>query len=265
METVDYDKMAEGFRRESLTTKKDILDDIEFKLIAIKKLSETDNSHTAAFYTRTKELLIEFRKRIQKVILLEQLEEMWAYDIDIVETGITLQLIHADYVEFNEEGVMITVSVDERFNLIKVNSKLLTVDEYADMNGVTVETVRQWIRRGKLRTAIKRGGEWRIPELAEISKRGYVNGMYTWNEQLPDIPKEYAFLNGCNVACIDQDLDKKNLFHIKCWGLVDNKEVNKQSLDLETKDKEKFELFLIANQLVEAPTDFKLLFLERRA
>lgn len=254
---MDYDEMAYEYRRDSMTTKKDILFDVKMKLNHLEKGSGLDTTHSMAFYTRSKELLLKFKKEVEDAILFEELEDMWSYDIDIDDTGITLRLIHADEVEFNDDGVVTFISMDEHFDLITVKAKMLTVEKYAEMYGVTVGAVRQWIRRGKLRSAIKNGGEWRIPELAEVSGRGYKFGTYHWQDELSDIPEEYKFINECTIASITQDEHKKDLFHIECWTVENAERTNIHRTEMETKEKEKFELMLISNPLVKAPTEYK--------
>ena len=61
-----------------------------------------------------------------------------------------------------------------------------------DGDEVTIRAiwVRQWIRRGKLRSAVKAGSEWRIPELSEIIGRGYRRGTFHWDDKLSDVPEE---------------------------------------------------------------------------
>ena len=80
-----------------------------------------------------------------------------------------------DYDDFDEDGEPTSVSVmpGQTFELVTVPSALLSVEEYAAVYNVSVTTVRQWIRRGKIRSAIKNGCEWSIPELAAVSGRGY--------------------------------------------------------------------------------------------
>lgn len=93
-----------------------------------------------------------------------------------------------------------------------VDTKLLTVDDYANTYGVNTGTVRQWIRRGKIRNAIKLGNEWRIPELTDMPTRGYQTGIYMWMEYLKNLHKEYEFLRNYTTAMFDQDSIDKNKF-----------------------------------------------------
>ena len=260
VEYIDYGKMVSVFREGTMATKAEVLSGIDYRITKIEKGSGLDTNHSSAFYARFKELLLRFRKEVEDAILFEELEELWAYDIDIDATGIALILMHSNYVEYDEEDMITEYQIDQSFELIKVNAKLLTVEQYAEMYGVTTGGVRQWIRRGKLRSAIKNGGEWRIPELAEVSGRGYQYVTYRWEDELSDIPEEYTFLNECAIASIMQDRENKDLFHIRCWKVENEKTINEYNMDMDSKEKEKFELMLISNPLVKAPTEFKNIF-----
>lgn len=63
--------------------------------------------------------------------------------------------------------------ITEQFKLLSVESDLISVGEYAKLYGIEPQTVNQWIRRGKIRTAKKIDNHWMIPTLTESPKRGY--------------------------------------------------------------------------------------------
>ncbi len=62
--------------------------------------------------------------------------------------------------------------------LYSVPFPILSCAEFADRCGVGDGTVRQWIRRGKLRSAFKKGRDWMIPATATPPTRGFVPGRY---------------------------------------------------------------------------------------
>ena len=135
--------------------------------------------------------------------------------------------------------------VGQEFDLVKVSTRLLTVEEYASIYEVSFGKVRQWIRRGKLRSAIKAGSEWRIPELSEITGRGYRRATFHWDDKLSDVPEEYSYLKEYSWLSIDQNVKDKNLFRVVCLG----KDTKSLEMIMETKEREKFELYLISNPL----------------
>ena len=66
------------------------------------------------------------------------------------------------------------------------------VEEYAAATNTEAVTVRQWIRRGKLRNALKIGSEWRIPEITDPPRRGYTPVSYYNKGGLIAFPKEFG-------------------------------------------------------------------------
>ena len=259
-EEFDYDEFINSWDAMVLRDKKAILADIDSKIAKVEQGRGVDTTHSAAFYERIKNLLIKFKEKVKRTVLFVNLEKPWGYDVDIQEDGIVLVLFHVGVYtqeEYDEDQFF-----GQSFTLIKENAKLLTVEQYAEVYGVSTGTVRQWIRRGKLRSAIKTGGEWRIPELAEVSGRGYEYGGYMWTDTLSDLPEEYKFLNDYNHVGIRQDKGNKDLFHIECWTEDENEAmINKHEFDMTSREKEKFELMLISNPLVKNTNVFEDIFL----
>ena len=119
------------------------------------------------------------------------------------------------------------------------------MEKYASEYGVTTTTVRQWIRRGKIRSAVKMGSEWRIPELAEIRERGYQSAQYSWDDFLLDLPQEYEFLNEYRKVYLSQNKERKDLYDVQLIGKGEMK-----NLQMNQQEREKFELVLISNPFV---------------
>ena len=233
-------EIADSLREDCFTTKKDLIDWLDDARVRIKIKSETDIKHSAAFYYIYDKLLVSFMEKISETILFEHLEDFWHYAISLSDEGAVLYLEHYTY---KNHGKVINYMSDQLFTLLYVRSKTLTVDEYAKTYGVTAGTVRQWIRRGKIRNAIKVGSEWRIPELTELPARGYSSGLYMWYEQLKNLPEEYEFLNNYGAALFNQDQKDRNYFNIQFVASgVDTKEMR-----VGIKEREKIELFLIAH------------------
>ncbi len=231
---------ADEIREECFTTKSDLLEWLNKARSRIKKRSETDINHSAAFYHVYDELLVKFMLNIKNTILFKRLEDFWHYTITISDSGAVLYLDH--YRHDNPE-TYINYNSDQSFKLLHVKTKMLTVEQYANTYGVTPGTVRQWIRRGKIRNAIKVGSEWRIPELTEVPGRGYQSGLFMWHEILSGIPEEYEFLNNYTSAMFDQDKDSKEFFNISFKVRGEPTKV----LRVNTKEREKIELFMITH------------------
>ena len=253
----DEDKL-QFFNDGAMRTQKDILWGIDFLLRDIDKESQTDAKHSPAYYERYRNLVVKFRNKVENCVFPEKLEDWWSYSFDVGSLGITLHLLHTDSYDIcADDSVM--ASSDSEFDLMHVNSKLLTVEQYAQAYGVTTTTVRQWIRRGKLRTAIKQGSEWRIPELAEVMDRGYKPGNYVRKEYLTDLPEEYAFFNDFDTVSIFQNKENKDLFDLDFDKGFDTSKVPEEEwgkyhkeMQMNLKEREKFELYLISSPFVES-------------
>ena len=105
--------------------------------------------------------------------------------------------------------------VDQEFTLLEVECKNLSVEEYSKKYDVDPSTVRQWIRRGKIRTAWKSGNEWMIPELSDTPRRGFTEACYEWDDNIGHVPEEYDFLHSFNTLHIVQEKNDKKELNLK--------------------------------------------------
>lgn len=243
------DDKKQVYEEDMMRTKEDILFNIDLLLREIDSKRKTDVKHSQNFYNRYVDLVTRFRKKVDGCTFPEKLEDWWHYEYSVEETGITLKLIHAADVGFDDEGYIDFVFADTEFSLITVSAEMMTVEQYAKLNDVTSTAVRQWIRRGKIRTAVKQGGEWRIPELAEVRDRGYRYAQYEWEAFLTSFPEEYSYINDFGMVTIAQDKEHKDLFNIEFSKNKVDKEATKK-VQMEQKEKERLELLLITDPFV---------------
>ena len=249
-----YDSQEEALLEaweDAIHNKEEILAEIDGIKAIWEEASKNDSSHSVGYYRVLLSLIDRFRDTVREARLFDA-QEYWGYNILIGCEGITLSIECTDscwggseYEDEYPESVdpdSITYFTNASYDLIKVESNKLTVDEYAAIYDVNPVTVRQWIRRGKIRCAIKRGNEWRIPELYDLPKRGYRSTAYLIKESVPNLPSEYSFLNDYNTVFIDQDDVDKNQFIIT----LQKADETTKELKLAMKEKEKFELFLIS-------------------
>lgn len=74
---------------------------------------------------------------------------------------------------------------------------LLSCPEFAKRCGVEQVTVRQWIRRGKLRSAIRFGRDWKIPSTTKRPTEGFTPAFYHIISHIPEEAElKYPFLGG---------------------------------------------------------------------
>lgn len=248
-------ELAELLRQERLTTKQDLLEWIEEAKQHMAEKAMKDKRHSSAYHHMYNKLIENLGAQIRGMRLFERLEDFWYYSIHLSSGGAILTLNYASECQPSSNGGVTIRDTEGHYLLAVVQTHYLPVSTYAQIYGVTEGTVRQWIRRGKIRSAIKSGKEWLIPELCELPGRGYQSGGFTWRPRLDNLPEEFEFLNSYTTAIFNQDNSDKNLFHVTFAG---GRHGSIKTVDCDTQEREKLELFLIAHpdvKEIEGPGD----------
>jgi excisionase family DNA binding protein len=233
------------FNSEVLLNKREVIDSFE---AFIEHHRQKDNGEA---YSEEKryillELCDEFLRCIRSINIPTLIKPWYCYEYSVTNDSIRLELRKYEDVLFDADGYIESATSTLEYILAEVKCKYLTVEEFAKLYKVTTITVRQWIRRGKLRTAKKVGRDWMIPELAASPKRGFESVTYLWEDISEDIIGEFPILKGRKSVYIYQnDIDKKT-FH----AIVNNG----KKVDLNTQEREKLELMLISSPDVEVET-----------
>ena len=257
---ISQKEMLDRFNKTAMLTKEDVLLHIRYTIRQFEREAQISDRHTPRYYRRIIELLQEFRVEVENAVLLDdtpllkKLDEGWHYAVELLDTGFTLYLSHVSQAEYTGD-VPEFVDTDASYILVRVKSRRLSIGEFAEMNGISSGAVRQWIRRGKLNSAIKEGGEWHIPEFAKVRGRVYEAARYEWGDELAELPDEYKFLKGCRSVWISQNVPDKKMFSVslsKREGEAGSAQTKVVKMD--TKEKEKFELFLIGHPQVRTRT-----------
>lgn len=244
---------SDQFKKNHMTSKQDLLKKFDCIIKTVNQKSQDDTRHSAAYYHVVNELLKKFQKKLVSTRLFTELEDWWAYELTLSYDGIYLFCNHYNFHGLAPDNKLDMVC-DQEFILLSVKSELLTVEQYAEQYGVEFVTVRQWIRRGKIRTATKYGKEWRIPILTEPPTRGYSPASYSWKQPLTELPKGYEFLVAYDKVLILQIPEAKRQYQL-FFSTTDNIEI-KKCIQVTEAEKEKLELFLIAHPLVKYDMDF---------
>lgn len=240
------DRLPDSIGNRLMTTKEDLLCDLDTRTQDLLASLANSNRHTARYYSVMEELLKSFRARIRKTILPNCLEDWWFYSYEISYHGIGLFLEHMGSAFVNEETKeSSSETIDQIFPLVFIPAKMLSVDEYAKLYEVEQVTVRQWIRRCKLRTVEKAGKEWRISELTDVPKRGFEPAQYRWRVELTDFPDGFDFLNDYIMATLIKG-DSADSFKVL---FTDGNGIQSKtrSMDLNNEERERLESFFIAN------------------
>ena len=251
-EEITYESLMRDFKLQTLISKADVLFYTYNIQEDIKAHAKEDNERSSAYYNIIDRMLDEFSKKVASVELIENIDDPWCYEVGFDDKSIKLYINYNELRGYFEKAVVYTKQ--NYFTLIEIQSKMLTVEEYAKLYSVGVGTVRQWIRRGKIRTAIKEGNEWRIPELTDKPGRGYTCATYEWNKELINIPDKYKYLNKYSGVELEQDENDRNVYYANYISKPDEEtgltEYVKEEV-LNRQELETFELFLISNNEIE--------------
>ena len=155
---------------ELMTTREDIYTELENMKVQVCRELQSESLHSTEFNNELFKLLtrLEFELDDHKLPLMT---DDWYFAITIDNHHACIDLRHL-YNTDNYDGY------DESYTLISIPVTTYSSIEYAQLLNINEVTVRQWIRRGKLRSAYKIGNDWRIPVLTDKPKRGFTNITY---------------------------------------------------------------------------------------
>ena len=209
------DRMEENrrtFRSQKLITKNDVLSGIQELKEECRKQDDSKGGRVSEYTKRRIREIERFEKEIKRKVIFDAPEDWWAYSIEMRSSDISLFLEHYKIL-FPAKGTpVMDVKNDERYCLLTMKAKLLTVEEYAKMHKIEHVTAVTRIRRGKLRSAVKFGKEWRIPALSPPITESYTSATYKWDTYLSRLPIRYELINDYCKADFyqDQEFDLTN-------------------------------------------------------
>ena len=167
------------------TTKQSVIETLNNANRSIVDEMRNNPLHTLQYYNALSLLLSKVIVEIESRNIFDAPSE-WYYTFEVANKNARLFLKHICSIEDSDslgesENPKKTVEYDECFSIINYPVKSFSVEEYAKVAKTEPVTVRQWIRRGKLRSAFRIGGEWRIPAISDIPTRGYTPVTYYVN------------------------------------------------------------------------------------
>ena len=207
-------------------------------------VSEMRNTpqHTLQYYNALSFLLDKVIVEIASRNIFDA-PDGWFYSFEVTNKNAALYIRHVSEIQEDEDGNVV-FDIDERFRLINYPVGLLTVEQFASRSKIEAGTVRQWIRRGKLRNAIKVGGEWRIPEIADPPRRGFTPVRYYNNGHFFSLPQEFGASFNQHPSVIDIYKSKEEKGYIVLFDYAPALISQRFLADAE---REKLELMLIGN------------------
>ena len=197
------------FRENYLFTHEDILKSLEL-FIEHEKLNEESRYSSKVVKNRVK-LCEKFYAAVKKCKLPVLTELWWFYEYQFLGNSIELNLCQADEIEVENDEINGMTSTVEH-TLITAKCDYVTVEQYASLLGIEPVTVRQWIRRGKLRHAKKNGRDWLIPNTEDKPQRGFTCVQYIVENEAHIESDEFLLLSVCDSISILQDQNNKSKF-----------------------------------------------------
>ncbi len=235
------------FNATMLRNKREVIESVED---FIKHHHENDNGEE--YNAGRRSVIIDFCNKFLEAVRKAEIPTLtkpfFCYEYSLRYDGMRLELCKCDSISFDADGCINESTSTTEQVLVSVLCDCLSVEEYAKVSGVTDVTVRQWIRRGKLRTAKKLGNEWRIPSLSNPPKRGYEPATYRWEVLPKRIQEEFPFLPQNGSVYFVQDIKDKSLF---LANIHDSFSSANQEQKMLTSERERLELMLISDDSVE--------------
>ena len=207
------DYLSEHREISVLKTKTDILEAVDQQVLL---WSAGQGGCTEKYCQEMVRILQQFAAMVRKCRIFDA-PDGWNYAIEIRGNGISLMIEAADKCGPDQAETGIGSSM-MTYELLQARAALITVEEYAALQGITHVASVSRIRRGKIRCAVKQNGEWRIPALAPPVTRGYRPATYIWMGWLQGLSPQYEVLNQYSQADFYQDDSMLTQFHVKFSG-----------------------------------------------
>lgn len=242
-----YDDILIVFYNKHLFTKEDLVDYFKLEI----ELIEEDEKLTPESRRQKLILYNRFLSKLNKC-RLPKLEpaDLEYYDCEITAHCIELVICKAGSdMELTEDGQDIdSLSSTIENTLLSAESDYVTVEQFAKIQEVTSMTVRNWIRKGRLRYAkLADNGEWLIPSTEDKPSRYY--GFVEYSILEPLQIEEFPLVSLSEIISIHRDPDDRSVY--KCWFRNFTNQYWR-IMELTQKDVEELEYVLIASGKTKA-------------
>jgi excisionase family DNA binding protein len=230
------------FKENHLLTKQEILYSID-KYIEHCKESYIEEDWSIIKRDNMIGLCYQFKSTIERAKIPQILNKWYFYDYNFNSDSIQLNLYYCEDIQFDGYGEISYMESSEVFELIKVKCEYLSIEEFAFMFKVKVQTVIKWIKNGRIRSVKLYGNDWLIPKIADKPKRKFESADYYWSEKIRSDDNQFAFLEKCSHVYIYQDDTNKEMYSVILNDLNDQ---YIGTLALTKMQREKLEYFLIS-------------------
>ncbi len=230
------------FNRIAIRSKKELLvaiDDYPMRLNHCGEFGSVRESRKDAVV----ELMKEFRVKLESSPIPTLEQPFFCYEITITDVEISLSMLEYNEIKFDKEGSIEEATSSETPDIVHVRVPFIAIDEFASQRGVKTATVRQWIRRGKLRNAERRGSNWFVASTEGKPERGFSSGTYYCDSDEGDLSDHFPLPKGSRSIYLQQDGSSCAECVASVYG-ADGNLIDK--LQLNQSNREKLEHALIA-------------------
>lgn len=235
------------FQNNFLLTKEEVLESLESFEQHYQYEDEEENSQERR--EALLQLIRRFRAAVEEFRFPTISKNWWHFQYILNHRGLTLYLAYCETLEIGTDGSIKESTMGQLMPLLTVPCNYLTVEEYASYYQVKATTVRQWIRRGKIRSALKAGREWLIPDIVDRPHRGYEPVTYSWSRLTEELEEQFPFLKEGTSVYLYQDRADRTVY--RCLIKNNGQEILRR-ITLTQQEREKMELALIGDSGVEA-------------
>jgi hypothetical protein len=203
------------------TCKKDVISVLDKASKEVVNEMRNSPKHTLLYYNALSSLLDKVIVEIASRKIFNAPDD-WYYSFEVSNRNARLYLKHIhDLIPAEKtdatDNEKYTVEFDECFSIINYPVESFSVEEYAKVTKNEPVTVRQWIRRGKLRNAFRIGGEWRIPKISDHPSRGYSPVTYYVNCEYVPLPLD-TLSSGIGIHNLTITPQNAGMFNIVADG-----------------------------------------------
>lgn len=158
---LEYRKDCRAFYHNCMISLDDLLYHFDF---LIDDVDEQFSDHSRVYRKKRKEFLKQCRARVARTHL-PLLTNEWTY-YECTESRRGFEVALSELSELECEGIDISsASITQLGVLMELYYPIVTLEEFAAVHRVTVDTANDWLHTGRLSGAIYEDGDWMIPEL----------------------------------------------------------------------------------------------------
>lgn len=193
--------IEKAFRKKYLLSQNDILQSLEGYMEYIEY--DSDNGYSKELIKNKLALCEKFYEKIEKCVLPVLTQFYWHYSYIDSGYGMELSISDGEALTLSDDGEYISDFTDTNIQrILFVETDYVTPEEFARIQEVSVATVKQWLKKGRLRHAKYIDGSWLIPATSEKPDNRYLPFFYTFDLENPVYIEEFPIISVCDLILI---------------------------------------------------------------